>query len=139
MNPSVLREEMQIGDRASFSKTLTDSDVSTFAGLVGDFNPLHVDAEYARRSRFGRRTVHGMLLGGLISAILSTRLPGAGSVCLSQQMEFLSPVFIGDTVRAEVEVIAWQPGKRLVTLRTACYNQDDHQVVTGQAVLMLTS
>lgn len=126
----------EIGQSASFSKTLTESDVSTFAGLVGDFNPLHVDAEYARKSRFGRRTVHEMLLGGLISAVLSNKLPGPGSVGLSQQMEFLAPVYIGDTITAIVEVTAWQEDKRLLTLRTDCYNQDGRQVVTGQFVLI---
>jgi 3-hydroxybutyryl-CoA dehydratase len=127
--------DLTLGQRASFSKTLTESDVSAFAGLVGDFNPLHVDAEYARKSKFGRRTVHEMLAGGLIAAVLSTRLPGPNWICLSQQMEFLAPMFIGDTITAEAEVVAWQPEKRLVTLKTDCYNQDARQVVTGQAVL----
>ncbi len=128
-----------LGQRASFSKTLTESDVSAFAGLVGDFNPLHVDAEFARRSRLGRRTAHGMLAGGLIAAVLSTRLPGADAVCLRQQMEFLAPIFIGDTITAEVEVTSWQPDKRLVTLKTDCYNQETRQVITGQAVLLIPS
>lgn len=127
--------EFQPGERQSFSKTITEADVTTFAGLVGDFNPLHVDAEYARKSRFGRRTAHGMLAGGLISAVLNTRLPGPGWVCLSQQLEFLAPIYIGDTIRATVEVTSWQRQKRLLTLRTDCHNQDEQQVLTGQAVL----
>jgi 3-hydroxybutyryl-CoA dehydratase len=127
------------GQRASFSKTLTDYDVSTFAGLVGDFNPLHMDAEHARKSRFGRRTVHGMLAGGMISAVLSTQLPGPAALCLSQQMEFLAPIYLGDTITAEVVVSGWQPDKRLLTLKTACYNQDTRQVITGQAVMILAA
>lgn len=128
-----------LGQRASFTKTLTEADVSAFAGLVGDFDPLHVDAEYARKSRFGRRTVHGLLAAGLISAVLHNRLPGLGALYLNQQLEFLAPIFIGDTITAEVEVVAWQPEKHLITLKTNCVNQHARQVIAGQAVLMIQS
>ena len=131
------RTGFQIGQRASFSKTLTEADVSAFAGLTADFNPCHVDAEFARRSKLGRRTVHEMLAGGLISSVLSGKLPGQSAVYLSQQMEFLAPVFIGDTVTAIVSVTAWQPEKRIITLKTECINQDGVQLITGQAVLMV--
>jgi 3-hydroxybutyryl-CoA dehydratase len=127
----------QIGERASFTKTVTESDVTTFAGLIGDFNPIHVDAEYARKSRFGRRVAHGMFTGGLISAVLGNKLPGPGSIYLSQQIEFLAPVFIGDTITATVEVTSWRQDKRILTLKTDCYNQAQKQVVTGQAVLLV--
>jgi len=127
----------QIGERASFTKTVTESDVTTFAGLIGDFNPIHVDAEYARKSRFGQRVAHGMFIGGLISAVLGNKLPGPGAIYLSQQLEFLAPVFIGDTITATVEVSAWQPEKRLITLKTDAYNQDEEQVMTGKAVLLV--
>ncbi len=127
----------EIGQRASLTKTVTESDVTTFAGLIGDFNPIHVDTEYARKSRFGRRVAHGMLTGGLISAVLGNKLPGPGAIYLSQQIEFLAPVFIGDTITATVEVTAWRPEKRIITLKTDAYNQADKQVVTGQAVLLV--
>jgi 3-hydroxybutyryl-CoA dehydratase len=127
----------QIGERASFAKTVTESDVTTFAGLIGDFNPIHVDAEYARKSRFGQRVAHGMFTGGLISAVLGNKLPGPGSIYLSQQIEFLAPVFIGDTITATVEVTSWRHDKRILTLKTDCYNQEQKQVVTGQAVLLV--
>ena len=126
-----------IGQRATFSKTVTEADVTTFAGLIGDFNPIHVDAEYARQSRFGQRVAHGILTAGLISAVLGNKLPGPGSIYLNQQIEFLAPVFIGDTITATVEVIAWRPEKRIITLKTDAHNQDGRQVVTGQAVLMV--
>ena len=126
----------QIGERASFAKTVTESDVTTFAGLIGDFNPIHVDAEYARKSRFGQRVAHGMFTAGLISAVLGNKLPGPGSIYLSQQLEFLAPVFIGDTITAEVSVSAWRPEKRIITLKTDAYNQEGRQVVTGKAVLL---
>lgn len=126
-----------IGQRACFAKTVTESDVTTFAGLIGDFNPIHVDAEYARKSRFGQRVAHGMFTGGLISAVLGNKLPGPGSIYLSQQIEFLAPVFIGDTITASVEVTAWRPDKRILTLKTDAYNQAEKQVVTGKAVLLV--
>ena len=127
----------RIGQRATFTKTVTESDVTTFAGLIGDFNPIHVDAEYARKSRFGQRVAHGMFTGGLISAVLGNKLPGPGAIYLSQQIEFLAPVFIGDTITATVEVSAWRPEKRIITLKTDAYNQAEEQVVTGKAVLLV--
>ena len=127
----------RIGQRASFTKTVTESDVTTFAGLIGDFNPIHVDAEYARKSRFGQRVAHGMFTGGLISAVLGNKLPGPGAIYLSQQIAFLAPVFIGDTITATVEVSAWRPEKRIITLKTDAYNQAEEQVVTGKAVLLV--
>ncbi|HEY9086663.1 MAG TPA: MaoC family dehydratase [Anaerolineaceae bacterium] len=127
----------EIGDSSRFSKTITESDVSTYAGLVGDFHPLHVDAEYARKSRYGRRTAPAMLVAGLIGTVLHNHLPGQCSVELSQRIECLAPVFIGDTVTARVEVINWQPEKRLLTLQTECFNQENLQVITGQAAFMI--
>jgi 3-hydroxybutyryl-CoA dehydratase len=132
-----IREGFQIGERASFTKTVTEADVTTFAGLIGDFNPIHIDAEYARKSRFGRRVAHGIFTAGLISAVLGNRLPGPGAIYLSQQIEFLAPVYIGDTITATVEVTSWRPDKRIITLKTDSYNQEDKQVVTGKAVLLV--
>jgi 3-hydroxybutyryl-CoA dehydratase len=131
------RNSFHPGERASFTKTVTESDVATFAGLIGDFNPLHIDAEYARKSRFRQRVAHDMFTGGLISAVLGNKLPGPGAVYLSQQIEFLAPVFIGDTITATVEVTAWRPEQRLITLKTDAYNQAQKQVVTGRAVLLV--
>ncbi|HSJ53625.1 MAG TPA: MaoC family dehydratase [Anaerolineae bacterium] len=137
MTNVTVRADFQVGEQASFTKTVTEADVTTFAGLIGDFNPLHVDAEYARKSRFGRRIAHGMFAGGLISAVLGNRLPGPGSIYLSQQIEFLAPVYIGDTITATAEVTEWRADKRIITLKTDCLNQDQLQVVTGKAVLMV--
>lgn len=130
------RGSFQVGERESFTKTVTEADVKAFADLIGDFNPLHMDAEYARRSRFGRRVVHGMFTGGMISAVLGNKLPGPGAIYLSQQIEFLAPVYIGDTITATVEVTGWRPDKRIITLKTDAYNQSATQVVTGKAVLL---
>jgi 3-hydroxybutyryl-CoA dehydratase len=130
-------EPFRVGDRASFTKTVTEDDVNAFARLIGDFNPLHVDEEYARRSRFGRRIAHGAFTGGLISTVLGNKLPGTGSIYLHQEIDFLAPVYLGDTVTATAEVISWRPDKRIITLQTDCFNQDGRQVASGKAVLMM--
>jgi 3-hydroxybutyryl-CoA dehydratase len=111
--------------------------VATFADLVGDHNPIHTDEEYARKSRFGKRLAHGVFTGGLISAVLGNHLPGPGCIYLSQQLEFLAPVFIGDTITAVVEVTSWRPEKRIITFKTDAYNQEEKQVVTGKSVLLV--
>ena len=137
MTQPTARDDFQVGERASFSKTISDDDVRTMAEVTGDFNPLHMDEEYASKTRFGRRIVHGVFSAGLISAVLGNQLPGPGSIYLSQQVEFLAPVFIGDTVTATVEVVSWRPDKKIITLKTDCHNQNNKQVVAGQAVLMV--
>lgn len=139
MAGSTPRDDFHVGERASFSKTISDDDVRTMAEVTGDFNPLHMDEEYARKTRFGQRIVHGVFSAGLISAVLGNQLPGPGSIYLSQQVEFLAPVFIGDTITATVEVVSWRPEKKIITLKTDCHNQHNKQVVAGQAVLMVPS
>ena len=91
-----VRADYYVGEQASLTKTISESDVSTFAELIGDQNPIHTDDEYARQTRFGRRVAHGVFTGGLISAVLGNELPGPGAIYLSQQLEFLAPVFVGD-------------------------------------------
>jgi len=133
----VIRSDFYVGEQASLVRTVTEGDVASFAKVIGDFNPLHVDDEYADKSRFGRRIAHGMFSGGLISAVLGNKLPGAGGIYLSQQIEFLAPVYIGDTITVTVKVAEWRADKRILTLTTDCYNQDELQVVTGKAVLLV--
>ncbi|MGB5933732.1 MAG: MaoC family dehydratase [Anaerolineae bacterium] len=128
---------VSIGQRASFTKTITEADISLFAGVTGDLNPLHVDKEFAKRTRFGERIAHGFLTAGLISAVLGTRLPGPGSIYLSQSLSFQKPVKIGDTITATVEVTAYHKEKRIVTLETKCHNQDSVVVLSGEAVVLL--
>ncbi len=129
--------EFQPGQRASFTKTVTEADVYAFAGITGDFNPLHVDAEYARRSRFGERIAHGMLTAGLISTVLGMRLPGPGGIYLSQSLKFLKPVKFGDTVTATVEVVSYRTEKHVLTLHTGCTNQRGDAVAEGESVLLV--
>ena len=125
------------GQKARTTKTISEADVYAFAGITGDFNPLHVDAEFARRSRFGERIAHGMLTAGLISTVLGMQLPGPGGIFLSQTLKFVRPVRLGDTITATAEVTAWNPAKRLLHLRTTCTNQRGESVVEGESVLLV--
>jgi 3-hydroxybutyryl-CoA dehydratase len=129
---------VKVGDRAEFEKRVTAEDVVTFGEVTGDTNPLHRDSEYAKKTRFGERIAHGMLSAGYISAALGTRLaPHCCVVYLSQELRFLRPVKIGDTVRAVAEVKGTDAQKRMLTLSTDCFNQHGDPVVKGQAVALL--
>jgi len=130
-------EELRVGQAATHSKTVTEADVVLFAGVTGDFNPAHVDQAYAEKSRFGGRIAHGMLSAGFISAALAMRLPGPGTIYLSQSLRFLRPVRIGDTVTARVEVAELFPSRRRVRLLTTCANQDGEALVEGEAMVMV--
>ena len=130
-------EELRVGDAAEMAKTVTEADVVLFAGVTGDFNPVHVDAVAGERSMFGTRVAHGMLSAGFISAVLGMRLPGPGSVYLSQSLRFTKPVRIGDTVTARVEVLEIIAAKRRLRLATTCRNQNGEVVVEGEAVVMV--
>lgn len=127
----------QVGDRAEVTRVITDEAVRSFAASTGDTNPIHLDDAYAAGTRFGRRIAHGILVSGVISAVLGTRLPGPGAVYLSQSLQFRAPVFVGDTVTARVEVVAVRPDKPVVTLRTTCTRQDGVVAVEGEAVLLV--
>lgn len=126
-------EELSVGDEADFTKTVTEADVTLFAGITGDFNPAHVNEEAARRGRFGGRIAHGMLTAGLVSAVLGTRLPGPGCIYVGQTLRFTRPVRIGDTVTARVEVTELRPEGRRVILETTCRNQEGETVLEGEA------
>jgi len=125
--------DLKVGDAAQFSKTITEADVVLFAGVTGDLNPAHVDEVWAQGSPFRGRIAHGMLTAGLISAVLGMQLPGPGTIYVSQELRFLAPVRIGDTVTARVEVEELMEQKNRVRLRTICLNQDGTQVVDGVA------
>lgn len=128
-------EELNVGDRAHFSKTLSESDVYLFAGVTGDLNPAHINEEYAGKTFFKTRIVHGMLLAGLISGVLGNKLPGAGTVYLRQDLEFLAPVHIGETITAVVEIIEILHEEKRVRVRTTCVNQQGVLVLNGEALV----
>ncbi|HEU0014354.1 MAG TPA: MaoC family dehydratase [Longimicrobium sp.] len=127
-------EELEVGQAAEFAKTVTEADVVLFAGVTGDFNPVHVDAVAAEASRFGGRIAHGMLSASLISTVLAMRLPGPGTIYLSQSLRFTSPVRIGETVTARVLVAELMP-KRRVRLATTVTTRDGTMAVEGEAVV----
>ncbi len=128
--------DLRIGASASWSKTITMADIRAFAALTGDENPLHVDEAFARTTRFGRPIAHGMLVASLISAVLSRSLPGPGTIYLSQSLEFVRPVYPGDTITARVEVTEIRDDKPVVTLITRCVNQHGEEVVRGKAIVL---
>lgn len=136
MDSSEQAPSLSIGQRRTFSKTISRADIEAFAEATGDRNPLHLDEGFAQQHRFGRPIAHGGLVAGVISAALGTVLPGPGSIYLSQTLKFLKPVYPGDTVTATVEVTAYREDKRIVTLRTVCANQSGAVVVEGEAVLL---
>jgi acyl dehydratase len=125
----------ELGQRASRTRVIGEEDVRVFAQLSDDHNPVHLDADYAATTPFGRPIAHGMLTATLISAILGNDLPGSGAVYLGQTLSFRAPVFIGDTITATVAVTNVRADKRIVTLRTDCHNQDGALILTGEAVV----
>ncbi len=128
---------LKTGDSASISKTITDEDIRLFGDLVGDDNSVHLDDEFARKTRFGRRIAHGMLSASLVSTVIGTRLPGAGAIYLSQSLRFVAPVYPGDTVTATATITKIREDKPIVTLETVCTKQDGETVLTGEAVVLV--
>jgi 3-hydroxybutyryl-CoA dehydratase len=129
--------DFSIGQAAESTRTISEADVLAFAAVSGDFNPVHVDAAAAAQSPFGERIVHGMLTASLLSALVASELPGPGAIYLSQTLQFLRPVKLGDTVTAQVTVTAIDATKRRLTLATSVRNARGKNVVTGEAVVQL--
>jgi 3-hydroxybutyryl-CoA dehydratase len=129
-------DEIKVEDSAQISKTITEGDIELFARVTGDFNPLHLDHAYAEKTIFKGRIAHGLLSVGLISALLGNILPGHGTIYLSQEVKFLAPVRIGDTITARVEVIELIPEKNRAQFRTTCVNQEGKLVLDGLAWTM---
>lgn len=128
---------LKIGDKFSAQRLVTDELVRKFAEVSGDYNPIHLDDEVAKGTRFGKRIAHGMLSGAFISAVLGYELTERRIVYLSQSLRFTAPVFIGDTVMATGTVTHIREDKPVVTIETVCTNQDGVTVVTGEAAIML--
>lgn len=124
-----------LGQSASFTKTVTETDVVLFAGISGDMNPAHVDEVSAQKSMFKGRVAHGMLGASFISAVLGMQLPGPGSIYLSQDLQFLKPIYINDTVTATVTIKEIDRRGRL-TLETTVTNQDGKQLISGEAYVV---
>lgn len=129
-------EDIQIGMKVSYSQTITDSDIKTFAGLSGDHNPVHVDEKYAENSRFKRRIAHGLMSAGFFSQLFGTKLPGPGCVYTAQSLKFLRPVYINDTVVAIVEVISVDLSRKRVQFKTYC-TVNNKMVIDGEAEIYI--
>ncbi|MCA1909414.1 MAG: MaoC family dehydratase [Magnetospirillum sp.] len=131
-------EELSVGQSAIFSKTVTEADIAAFAGVSGDFNPVHVNEEFASQTMFKGRIAHGMLSAAFISTVFGMKLPGPGCIYVSQLLKFKAPVKIGDTVTARVEVTTLVPEKKFATFKTTC-TVGEKVVLDGEATLMVPS
>ncbi|WP_137178797.1 MaoC family dehydratase [Roseomonas sp. AR75] len=138
MSEGVFYEDLAVGQKASFGKTITEADIVLFAAVTGDTNPMHLNEEYAKGTIFGERIAHGMLAAGLITKVMGTQLPGPGTIYLSQNLKFRRPVRIGDTVTATVEITALSPEKHRVSLRTVCAVRGE-PVLEGEALVTVPS
>ncbi|MFQ5989701.1 MAG: MaoC family dehydratase [Candidatus Methylomirabilales bacterium] len=127
---------LEIGQRSVIVKTITAEDIHQFAHLTGDTNPLHTDHAFAKGTRFGEPIAQGMLAASVISAAIGTKLPGPGTIYLSQELRFIKPVKVGDTVIARVEVAELIREKNRVRLKTSLHNQRGEQVIEGSALVI---
>lgn len=128
-------DQLRVGDTAEFAKTISEADVYLFAGVTGDLNPAHINEEYARKTFFKTRIAHGMLLAGFISTVIGNKLPGPGTIYVKQELDFLAPAHMGDTITARVELKEIVTEKNRVILRTTCVNQDGTTVLDGEALV----
>lgn len=126
-------DELKIGEKEQFAKTISESDVYLYAGVTGDLNPAHINEEYAGKTFFKTRIAHGMLSAGLISAVIATKLPGPGTVYIGQNLNFKAPVRIGDTITATAEVSEIIKDKNRIRIKTTCVNQEGTLVLEGEA------
>ncbi len=128
-------DQLKVGQQASFSKTVAESDVYLFAGISGDFNPAHINQAYAEQTAFKNRIAHGILSASFISTVIGCQLPGPGTIYISQTLNFLAPVHIGDTITATAEVVELNIDKKRARLKTVCTNQDDLEILVGEALV----
>ena len=132
-------KDLRIGMTDSMTKSFTEKDVLQFAKISADMNPLHIDEEAAKNGLFGKRVAHGILVSGLISAVLGTKLPGEGTIYLGQELRFRKPVFLDDVITAKVEVVELIEEKSMAILNTTCINQNGETVITGKATVLENS
>lgn len=128
--------ELRAGDVAEIVHRVDAAAVAEFVEAVGDYNPIHSDPEYAAGTPFKEPIAPGVFTAGLISAVIGTRLPGPGAIYLSQSLKFVKPVLLGDTITARVTVTEVVPERNRIRLSTACRNQRDEDVLTGEAWVM---
>ncbi len=130
-------EDIRIGQHAEYVRTVTSEDIEMFGQVSGDYNPLHFNEDWAKTTMFKGRIAHGILTATYVSTVIGMKLPGPGSIYMSQNMKFRRPVRVGDTITARVEVIGKNDEKGFLTLKTVCINQEDKVVLDGEAVVTL--
>lgn len=128
-------DEISVGNSAEFAKTITEADIVTYAGLSGDFNPMHMNAEFAKKTYFGERVAHGPISLGLAAPIIGMQLPGPGCILLSLSGDFKAPVKIGDTVTARAVVAEKFADKKTIRLALSFTNQRGEEVISGEAMV----
>lgn len=131
----MINDKLKIGDRASIIKRFVDEDILIFSELSNDKNPIHLDSNFASKTNFGRKIVHGMLIASLFSGLLGEKLPGKGTIYLGQTITFIKPVFINETVTASVEIKYIRKDKPIYTLKTICETKLNGIVVDGEAIV----
>jgi 3-hydroxybutyryl-CoA dehydratase len=139
MSQVVERDAFYLGEEAAIERTFTKDDVEQFAYLTNDVNPVHLDPEYAKSTRFGTCIVHGALVASLLSAVLGNQLPGPGAIYISQELKFLAPVYVGEKLKARVEVIDWDQSKGRIRILTEVHNGDGIKVLQGEAKLVMAA
>ena len=128
--------ERTIGHITEFEKTFSPEDVALFSSISNDNNPIHLDAEYAEKSIFGRRVVHGLLVSSLFSKIFGTIYPGSGSIYLTQNVKFLKPAFVGENLKAVITLIEFDEIKNRGNFITEVFNMSDQKLITGEAIIL---
>ena len=129
------RMKHKVGDSDSVTMTITDEMVRAFAELSGDNNPVHLDDEFASKTRFKKRIAHGMLLGGLLSRVAGTKIPGPGTIVISQDIRYKEPCYIGDTVTAKITILHVRADKPIVKIASLVTNQNGDILIDGGAIL----
>ncbi|MPY25569.1 MaoC family dehydratase [Shewanella psychropiezotolerans] len=129
--------KIKIGDTETIEKTIDAETVAAFAKIAEDFNPVHLDEEYAATTQFGKPIVHGMLASSLISGLLASKLPGKGCIYLGQTIKFTKPIYVGESVTAKVTVTQIREDKPIVTLLTEVFNQQMELTISGEATVKL--
>lgn len=130
-------QDFSVGQSYQKDFSISEELGQSFAQISGDFNPVHLDEEYARETMFGKRIAHGMLLGSYISGVLGSDFPGEGTIYLKQDMKFTKPVYYGDTITISVTILEMDDARNRMTLETNCYNQESELVLAGTALVML--
>ena len=131
----MINDKLKIGDRASIIKRFVDEDILIFSELSNDKNPIHLDSNFASKTNFGRKIVHGMLIASLFSGLLGEKLPGKGTIYLGQTITFIKPVFINEEVTASVEIKYIRKDKPIYTLKAICETKLNGIVVDGEAIV----